>query len=224
MPRRIGSIRASDMLEWVFLKGLAIGFLIAAPVGPVNVLCVRRTLLHGRLAGLASGLGAACADTLFGALAAFGVLFVTDFLIAHQFTLALSGAAFLLVLGVSTLLRPPPALTAGRDPTDLIHDFTSTFFLTLTNPITIFSFIGIYVAFGIQADGRIDVGDWLLLGGVFGGAFAWWVVITSLAAYFRARFTTVGLHWANRVAGIVILVFAAAVVWDAFGLPFPRFG
>src|SRR6185295_15277038 len=106
------------MLEWVFLKGLAIGFLIAAPVGPVNVLCVRRTLLHGRLAGLASGIGAACADTLFGALAAFGVLFVTDFLIAHQFSLALGGAAFLLVIGVRTLLRPPPALTAGRDPTD----------------------------------------------------------------------------------------------------------
>jgi threonine/homoserine/homoserine lactone efflux protein len=157
-------------------------------------------------------------------VAAFGVLFITDLLIAHQFALAMAGAAFLVVLGVRTLLRPPPALTAGRDPTDLIHDFTSTFFLTLTNPITIFSFIGIYVAFGIQADGRIDVGDWLLLGGVFGGAFAWWVVITSLAASFRARFTVVGLGWANRIAGVVILAFAAAVVWDAFGLPFPRLG
>jgi threonine/homoserine/homoserine lactone efflux protein len=212
------------MLDWVFLKGLAIGFLIAAPVGPVNVLCVRRTLVHGRLAGLASGLGAALADTLFGAVAAFGVLFVAEFLIDHQRDLVFAGAAFLIVLGVRTLLKPPPELTAGRDPTGLVGDLTSTFLLTLTNPITIFSFIGVYVAFGIQPDGRIDVGDWLLLGGVFGGALAWWVLITSLAAFFRARFTAVGLLWANRIAGIVILLFAAVVLWDAFGGPFPRLG
>ena len=211
------------MLDWAFLKGLAIGFMIAAPVGPVNVLCIRRTLVHGRLAGYASGLGAALADTLFGAVAAFGVLFVTDFLIAHQFGLALAGAAFLIVLGIRTLLRAPPVLQAGRDPTSLVADFTSTFFLTLTNPITVFSFIGIYVAFGIQADGRVDVGDWLLLMGVFFGALTWWISITSLAASLRARFTVIGLKWATRVAGCVILLFAAVVLWDAFGGRFPRF-
>lgn len=212
------------MLDWVFLKGLAIGFLIAAPVGPVNVLCVRRTLAHGHLAGLASGLGAALADTLFGALAAFGVLFVTEFLVDHQRELAFAGAAFLIVLGLRTLAKPPPALTEGRDPTSLVADVTSTFFLTLTNPITIFSFIGIYVAFGIQADGRIDVGDWLLLAGVFLGALTWWVAITSLAAVFRARFDAAGLRWANRIAGIIILLFAAVVLYDALGGKFGTLG
>lgn len=203
--------------DWVFVKGLAIGFLIAAPVGPINVMCVRRTLIHGRLAGIVSGLGAAAADTVFGAIAAFGVLFITDQFIAHQFELSLVGAAFLLVLGLRTLMKPPPELVGGRDPTGLAADFTSTFLLTLTNPITIFSFIGIYVAFGIQADARIDLGDWLLLAGVFLGSCCWWLLITAAAAFFRARFTVVGFKWANRIAGAIILAFAAAVLWEAFG-------
>lgn len=203
--------------DWLFVKGMVIGFLIAAPVGPINVLCVRRTLIHGRLAGIVSGLGAAAADTVFGALAAFGVRFITDQFIAHQFELSLVGALFLFVLGLRTLLRPPPPLEGGRDPTGLVADFTSTFLLTLTNPITIFSFIGIYVAFGIQADSRVDVGDWLLLSGVFTGACTWWLLITNAAAMFRTRFTVVGFKWANRVAGLVILAFAVVVLWEAFG-------
>lgn len=202
--------------DWLFVKGLAIGFLIAAPVGPINVLCVRRTLVHGQLAGIVSGLGAAAADTIFGAVAAFGVIFITDFLFAHHLALSLIGGAFLLVLGIRTLLKPPPDLTGDRDPTGLVADFTSTFLLTLTNPITIFSFLGVYVAFGIHADSRVDIGDWLLLSGVFLGSTSWWLLITAAASFFRARFSTVGLVWANRVAGIVILCFAALVFYEAW--------
>lgn len=202
--------------DWLFVKGLAIGFLIAAPVGPINVLCVRRTMVHGQLAGIVSGLGAAAADTIFGAIAAFGVIFITEFLVAHHLALSLVGGAFLLVLGVRTLLKPPPALNGDRDPTGLVADFTSTFLLTLTNPITIFSFLGVYVAFGIHADSRVDVGDWLLLLGVFLGSTSWWLLITSAAGFFRARFSMVGLFWANRIAGIVILCFAALVFYEAW--------
>lgn len=202
--------------DWLFVKGMVIGFLIAAPVGPINVLCVRRTLMHGQLAGIASGLGAAAADTIFGAIAAFGVIFITDFLLAHHLALSLLGGAFLLVLGIRTLAKPPPELAAGRDPTGLMADFSSTFLLTLTNPITIFSFLGVYVAFGIHADARVDIGDWLLLSGVFFGSTAWWLLITAAASFFRARFSTVGLVWANRVAGVVILFFAILVFYEAW--------
>lgn len=208
--------------DWMFVKGLIIGFLIAAPVGPINVLCVRRTLINGRLAGMASGLGAAAADTVFGAIAAFGVVFIMDLFFAHQTGLGLVGALFLFVLGVRTMLKSPPQLTGGRDPTSLIADFTSTFLLTLTNPITIFSFIGVYIAFGIKADGRIDIGDWLLLFGVFLGSCAWWLLITSAAAYFRTRFTIAGLRWANRIAGIIILGFAIFVIYEAVVGKLPR--
>ncbi len=210
--------------EWVFVKGLLIGFLIAAPVGPVNVLCVRRTLIHGHLAGLASGLGAAAADTIFGAIAAFGVLFIVDLFIAHHTELGLAGAAFLLVVGVRTLTRPLPTLFNGRDPTGLMADFTSTFLLTLTNPITIFSFIGVYIAFGIKADGRIDLSDWLLLLGVFLGSCSWWLLVTSAAAFYRTRFTTSGLKWANRIAGILILGFAVFLFYEVIAGRSPAAG
>jgi threonine/homoserine/homoserine lactone efflux protein len=204
------------MIDWVFLKGAAIGFLIALPVGPVNVLCVRRTLIHGHLAGLVSGLGAAAADTVFGAIAAFGLLVLVDALIAHQRILACVGAGILAVLGTMTLLRPPPPFVVERDPTSLLADFTSTFALTLTNPITVFSFLGVYVAFGIQADGTVDIGDWLLLAGVFAGASLWWLILTTATAAFRSRFSVSGLRWANRVAGFVILGFALFVLYEGF--------
>jgi threonine/homoserine/homoserine lactone efflux protein len=204
------------MPDWVFIKGLAIGFLIAAPVGPVNVLCVRRTLAHGRLAGFVSGLGASLADTIFGAIAAFGVLIVMDWIIDHRFGLAIAGAALLFVLGLRALMRSPPPLVAGRDPTGLIADFTSTFLLTLANPITIFSFIGVYVAFGIRPDGRVDIGDWLLLGGVFSGATLWWLLLAGFSGAFRSRFNAEGMRIVNRVAGIVMIAFALLVLYEAF--------
>jgi threonine/homoserine/homoserine lactone efflux protein len=200
------------MADAFLLKGIAIGFLIAAPVGPINVLCARRTLVHGRLAGLVSGLGAAAADTLYGALAAFGLMFVIDFLYAERFWFGLIGAAFLAVLGVRTLLSATPTIVAGRDPTGLIGDFTSTFVLTLTNPITIFSFLGTFVAFGVNIQPPVDLDEWLLLAGVFAGSSLWWLLLISIVGLAQSRFTREGLDWANRAAGVIIVIFAALVL------------
>jgi threonine/homoserine/homoserine lactone efflux protein len=203
------------MFEWIFLKGAIVGMLIAAPVGPINVLVIRRTLVHGRLAGFASGLGAAVADTVFGAIAAFGISMLQSFLEQERQILSLVGAAVLLVMGIRLLRRPTPAIAAGQDPTSLFADFTSTLFLTLTNPITVLSFLAIFAAFGVRSDGQISMDDWLLLAGVMAGASAWWLVVVEAVCLFRDRFTTTGLTWANRIAAVVILVFAAAVAGEA---------
>lgn len=200
------------MTDAVLLKGMIIGFLIAAPVGPINVLCARRTLVHGKTAGLVSGLGAAAADTLYGAIAAFGLMFVIEFLYAERFWFGLIGAAFLFVLGLRTLLTTPPRIVAERDPTSLIADFTSTFALTLTNPITIFSFLGTFVAFGVQVQPPIDLDEWMLLGGVFAGSCAWWLMLTSLVGLAHGKFSGDRLAWANRAAGAIIIVFALLVL------------
>jgi threonine/homoserine/homoserine lactone efflux protein len=200
------------MIVALFVKGLVIGFVIAAPVGPINIMCVRRTIVHGRPAGIVSGFGAAVADTILGAIAIFGMAFLTDLLIGGRFWLALGGAVFLAALGVRALLKPPPKLVSGRDPTNLFGDFTSTLVLTLSNPITILSFFGIFAAFGVHPDGRIGPDDWAALIGVFAGAMAWWLIVTGLAGMFHGRFTVSGLLWANRVTGVVMLVFAAAVL------------
>ena len=203
------------MFEWIFLKGAIVGMLIAAPVGPINVLVIRRTLVHGRLAGLASGLGAAVADTVCGAIAAFGIAMLQSFVEQERQSLSLVGAGVLRVMGVRLLRRPAPTIAAGQDPTSLFADFTSTLFLTLTNPSTVLSFLAIFAAFGVRPDGQISMDDWLLLAGVMAGASAWWLIVVEAVCLFRDRFTTTGLTWANRIAAIVILVFAAAVAGEA---------
>lgn len=200
------------MLVTLFVKGFVIGFIIAAPVGPINIMCVRRTIVHGRLAGLVSGCGAAVADTVLGAIAIFGLAFLSEFLIGERFWLAVGGALFLTVLGIRSLTKPPPKLVSGRDPTNLIGDFTSTFVLTLSNPITMLSFFGIFAAFGVHPDERIGPDDWAALLGVLAGSTAWWLTLIGLAGMFHGRFTVSGLVWANRITGVVMLVFAAVVL------------
>lgn len=203
------------MLISIFLKGLIVGFLIAVPVGPINVLCVRRTIVHGRLVGLASGLGAAVADTFFGAVAAFGLNFIHSLLMSGRFLLELAGTAILVVIGVRTLTaKPPQPKESEADPTNLIGDFTSTCILTLTNPVTILSFLAAFSAFGLQGDDQIDVDDWTLLLGVFLGSSLWWLILTNVVGVFRDRFNQATLGWANRIAGAIILAFAAVILWN----------
>lgn len=208
------------MLTSVFLKGLIVGFLIAAPVGPVNVMCVRRTIMHGRLVGLVSGLGAAAADTIFGAIAAFGLSFVYELMMTERLWLGLGGAALLIVMGIRTLFAEPPRPTETPDPPNLLGDFTSTLFLTLTNPVTILSFLAAFTAFGVAAEPGEPVGldDWVLLVGVFLGAGTWWLLLTETVALFHGRIPEGMLRWTNRVAGVVILAFAVAVLWVVFEL------
>ncbi|MFM8800623.1 MAG: LysE family translocator, partial [Tagaea sp.] len=167
------------MLDWIFFKGAIVGFLIAAPVGPINILVIRRTLVHGRLAGLFSGLGSALADTIFGAIAAFGIVILKSFMEERRDWIALAGAVILLVMWAKLLNRPAPRMAEGKDPTGLIADFTSALALTLTNPITILSFLAIFAAFGVRADGTVAAEDWLLIAGVFAGAAVWWLVVVE---------------------------------------------
>lgn len=201
---------ADDAL--VLAKGVAIGLMVAAPVGPVNVLCARRALSHGWRAGMASGLGAALADTIFGALAACGLAFATGLVAAHRTTLALAGGLFLLAYGWRTLRAAPPDPGLSRDAAGLGADFATAFLLTLANPITVFSFAGSYVALAIPVDPGIDAGDLLLVGGVFLGSCAWWALLATAASRLRQRFTGAGLAIANRAAGAVILAFGLAVL------------
>jgi threonine/homoserine/homoserine lactone efflux protein len=158
------------------------------------------------------------ADTVLGAIAIFGLAFLADVLLGERFWLAVGGAVFLTVLGIRSLTKPPPKLVSGRDPTNLIGDFTSTFVLTLSNPITILSFFGIFAAFGVHPDEQIGPDDWVTLIGVMAGSTFWWLLVINLAGMFHGRFTVSGLVWANRITGVVMLVFALAVFTEAVRL------
>jgi threonine/homoserine/homoserine lactone efflux protein len=189
-------------------RGLAIGFSIAAPVGPIGVLCIRRTLSDGRLSGLVSGLGAATADAIYGCIAGFGLTFVSGFLVRQQHGLRLIGGAFLVYLGIRTLLAKPAALEAAPGRTEgLAGAFASTFFLTLTNPMTILSFAAIFAGLGLAGTGGDYVSAVALVLGVFTGSALWWLLLSSATGAFRSRISRRGMRWINGISGVIIAGF-----------------
>ncbi len=191
----------------LFLEGIGIGFAIAAPVGPVGVLCIRRTLAEGRTSGFVSGLGAATADTVYGSVAALGLTFVADLLMGGESWLRLTGGAFLIFLGVRTFLTCPAERAAPAARSGLPGAYASTFFLTLTNPTTILSFAAIFAGLG-AGDASGDVFSvMLLVTGVFLGSVMWWFVLSGTVSLFRAKLSARGLRWVNGVSGTVIAAF-----------------
>ena len=188
-----------------FLKGLIIGFVIAAPVGPIGILCARRTLTHGRRAGFFSGMGAATADALYGFVAAFGLTFISDFLIGHQAWLRLVGGALLCFIGGRTLVAAPSQKKdVPKSAMRFAGMYTSTFFLTLTNPMTIFSFAAVFAGFGLAGARGSLVSAGTLVGGVFLGSALWWIFLVGAFSIFRRRFKHHELQWVNRISGLII--------------------
>jgi threonine/homoserine/homoserine lactone efflux protein len=195
-------------METTFLlKGIIIGFSIAAPVGPIGVLCIRRTLADGRISGLVSGLGAAAADAIYGCIAAFGLTFVSGFLIGRQAWLRIAGGAFLCILGIRAFLARPAEKAVSAAGRNLAGTFVSTFFLTLTNPMTILSFAGIFAGLGIAGAGGDYGSAGALVLGVFSGSALWWVLLSGGVGALREKFTPRNMKWVNRVAGAVITAF-----------------
>ena len=191
----------------LFLRGLVIGFSIAAPVGPIGVLCIRRTLADGQISGLISGLGAATADAFYGCVAGFGLTFISSFLVGQKMWLSLFGGLFLLYLGIKTLLSKPAEKEAAIRQNGLLGSYLSTFLLTLTNPMTILSFAAIFAALGLgNASGSYASALTLVLG-VFLGSAIWWLFLSGGVGLFRDKFNTQGLLWVNRISGLVITIF-----------------
>jgi threonine/homoserine/homoserine lactone efflux protein len=194
------------------LRGLVIGFAIAAPVGPIGVLCIRRTLAEGRAAGLVSGLGAATADAIYGFIAAFGLTYVSSILIGQQQWIRLIGGVFLCYLGLRTFYARPAERPSSSEGIGLVRAYVSTFFLTLTNPMTILSFAAIFAGLGIGS----VTGDYssatLLVLGVFLGSGLWWLLLSGGVSLFRTKLKPRALGWINTISGIVILGFGVTAL------------
>jgi len=192
-------------MELVFSKGLIIGFLIAAPVGPIGILCARRTLTEGRRAGFASGLGAATADAIYGFVAAFGLTIVSNLIVEHQSWLRAVGGLLLCTLGVRTYRADPRCdSTVKKSGRVYAGMYTSTFLLTLTNPLTIFSLAAVFAGFGLAETRGSLLSATVLIAGVFFGSGLWWLILIGAVSLFRHRFDNRMLGWINKIAGIVI--------------------
>jgi threonine/homoserine/homoserine lactone efflux protein len=191
------------LLLW---KGVAAGFAIAAPVGPIGLLCIRRTLNQGRIAGFASGLGAATADLIYGLIASTGISALNAWLLHKASWLSVGGALFLITLGVRTWLERPSCEAADARVGSLGASFASTFLLTLTNPMTIASFAGLMAGLGAIAASS-KAAPFSLATGVFLGSAAWWLVLTSATGLLRHRLSDASMRWVNRCAAATLIAF-----------------
>ncbi|MGA2722722.1 MAG: LysE family translocator [Bryobacteraceae bacterium] len=188
------------------IRGLTAGLIIAAPVGPVNLLCIRRTLEKGWKSGLVSGLGAALADTLYGAIAGFGLSLVIQLLIREEFWIRTIGGVFLVGIGVVYYRKPARSLHAGDDDSSANSDFASAFVLNLTNPTTVLSYLAVLATLGLGRERPLWQTS-LLVAGIFCGSMTWWTILVSTANRLRSKITDRTMRWMNHVAGIAIGVF-----------------
>ncbi len=199
------------MLLIVLLKGIAVGIVIALPVGPVGVLCVRRCLFEGPLYGLASGLGAAVADATFGAIAALGLTFLRDWLLRYEDWFGLAGGVFLLAFGIKALFmyraREPEPLAGEK----IFGAFASTFALTIANPITLLSLAAIFAKVGAESVTGL-LGAAVLVGGVFAGSLLWWLGLSFGILGLRNLAGERVMLWLNRISGAILLSSGAGLL------------
>ena len=188
-----------------FIKGIFVGFAMAIPIGPIGIMCIRKTLTEGRLRGLIIGLGAATADLLYGCVAAFGLTMISNTLVSQRIWIRLVGGALLLFLGIRTFRAQPanpniPIISSG-----ILRSYLTTVFLTLTNPLTIFAFIAVFAALGL-GNGLGYFSASALVAGVFIGSGLWFLLLSSGVTLFRKKLDLVGLRWVNRIAGVLIII------------------
>jgi len=205
------------MESGVLVRGMLVGATIAAPVGPIGVLCIRRSLLGGRAAGFASGLGAATADAAYGAIAALGLTSIAAFLVGHQNWLRLGGGAFLLLLGYRSIMQKPVPGAGGDLEIGWWRAYASTLALTITNPMTILSFAAVFAGLGLVNLQRGYATGGMLVLGVFIGSALWWALLSNLTSLLRSRLDVQALRWVNRISGGVLLGYGlaavASVIW-----------
>ena len=195
----------------LLLKGVLIGFSIAMPVGPIGMLCIRYSLMRGMTYGLASEMGAACADALYGAVAGLGLTMVSTFLTSNHLWLRIFGALFLLYLGIKTFLSKPADNSAKPNESGHWSIFMTTFFLTLTNPLTILSFAGVYAGLGIGTEEVGIIPTLLLTLGVLVGSASWWMLLSMGASLFKKKMNHRASIWLNRISGAVMVSFGLLI-------------
>ena len=193
----------------LFIKGLIIGLAIAAPVGPIGLLCIHRSLTHGFKMGLMTGLGAAIADGVYGCVAAFGLTAISSLLISHQLWIRAIGGLFLIYFGIKLFFTKSKDQAQNKNSEkSSLHACATTFFLTLTNPMTILSFVAIFAGLGIGTlHPNFNHAAMMVLGVMLGSAL-WWIILSSGVAFFlHKRINTTFLKIINKISGLIILLF-----------------
>ncbi len=192
---------------WLLLKGAVIGFAVAAPVGPIGMLCIRTTLERGRVAGFAAGVGAAVADAIYGAIGVLGVTAISGIIEAQRVWLELGGGIFVILFGIHLGLSRPNYQNNDEIPVSLFADFLKTLVLTLANPSTILTFMAIFAGVPAAAGAAELEAVPMIVLGVLLGSGAWWLTLTQGVGFIRHRISEQALKWMNWTAGILLVAF-----------------
>jgi threonine/homoserine/homoserine lactone efflux protein len=200
----------------LFIRGLVIGFAIAAPVGPIGMLVIRRTLAEGRLLGLLTGMGAAVADSLYGCVGAFGLTFISSFLMGYAFWTKLIGGAFLVYLGINTFKAKSKEESTSNSKVRYASAFLSTLLLTLTNPATILSFMAVFAGLGLGTNGGDYGAAGIVVAGVFVGSALWWLLLSGGVSLVRHKLAPNTMKWINRGSGIFLFAFGFIALASLF--------
>lgn len=196
----------------LFIEGVVIGFVVAVPIGPIGLLCINRALSGGLAYGFLSGLGVATADAVSGGIVVLGLTLVSSFLTGQQAWLRPVGGLFLCYLGVRTFMAKPAEQAVPARETGSLGAYSSTFFLTFTNPVTILSFVAIYAGWGVESLSGHYLSAAALTSGIFCGSALWWVILGAALLLSREKFTDHGLRWIHRISGAIITGFGFVVL------------
>ena len=207
---------------WVLVQGAAMGFLVAAAIGPIAMLCIRTTLERGRIAGIAAGMVVALADTIYAAIGAYGISFVGAALTSGEAWLKLVGGIVLIAFGIYLARKQPVTAAEEQEvPKSIVADFAMTFGLTLTNPMTILSFAGLFAGVsGLRGFPLSEIPALLI--GVFAGSAVWWVALAFVIGLIRHRISPTTMLWINRGSAAAIIGFGLYVLVEplqAFAQP-----
>jgi threonine/homoserine/homoserine lactone efflux protein len=199
------------------LKGIIVGISVSAPLGPLGILCIQRTINKGFFAGFVSGLGAAVADILYASVAGFGISIIADFLKEHELFIRALGGIIVLVVGF-LIFNSNPVKQIRHQKTQkrtYVSDFFSSIVITITNPLTIVFFGAVFAGFGLDESTTLNP-ILLTLAGIFSGALLWWMSLTIVVNIFRHKIRLRNLYWINKITGIIVAVFGVAVFVSIF--------
>jgi len=202
------------MIPAIFIKGIIIGLLVSAPLGPIGIMCIQRTLNRGYMSGFVSGLGAAAADIIFAVIAGFGLTIIINFIEEKHLYFQILGGIFVLYIGYKIFnTNPVKQLKLQRlNKTRLSQDFASIFLLTISNPMAIFLFVAIMAALKVVGDLLSFFELSILVSGIAGGAILWWFVLASIANRFRKKIRLKSIWWLNKITGSVVFLFGLVVI------------
>ena len=209
-------------MDWhLVAAGIAIGLALAVPIGPINLMCIQRTVQHGFWSGVGTGIGAAFGDLIFAVIGAFGITWLALLIEDNRVWIQGIGGTIALLMGARTFFMPPADHAPGVDQRWIHHGglIGTTFLLTITNPATM---VGYIAAFGGVKGFVADPGDYtaagVLVASVVGGSFSWWIIVASVVTQLRRGFTERALRTINRVSGAVIFLFGLLVLIDLAGV------